>query len=270
MTTSLFHLLTYRDAPAALAFLEAIGFRRRLVVWEDDEQTTLSHAQLSWGRHGGVMLSSLHRDGLESHPEALGTGRCYLVVDTDADVDATFARALAAGATARTEPEDQDYGGRNCGFADAEGNSFAVGSYPGVGATDALRPKLVVAGADTAIDFYRRAFGARVRARYEMDGLVVFSQLELPGGFEIQLKDADDADPAASAAPGVVLELTVDDPDPVWDRAVAAGAEVRFPLADQPYGARQGRLIDPFAHQWLIGAPSTMDPGEIQAALDQL
>src|SRR5207249_1345492 len=41
--------------------------------------------------------------------------------------------------------------------------------------------------------------------------------------------------------------------DAVAAQAVAAGATERFPVADQPYGWRQGRVIDPFGHHWLVG-----------------
>ena len=41
------------------------------------------------------------------------------------------------------------------------------------------------------------------------------------------------------------------DVDAAWQRAVVAGAEVVYPLADQFYGERAGRLRDPFGHQWM-------------------
>ena len=43
--------------------------------------------------------------------------------------------------------------------------------------------------------------------------------------------------------------------DAVAERAIAAGAKEVFPIADQPYGLRQGRVEDPFGHHWLIGTP---------------
>lgn len=42
------------------------------------------------------------------------------------------------------------------------------------------------------------------------------------------------------------------DVDGAWERAVRAGAEVLYPLADQFYGERGGRLRDPFGHQWML------------------
>ena len=49
--------------------------------------------------------------------------------------------------------------------------------------------------------------------------------------------------------------LVVDDPDGTFERAVAAGAKGIWPVVDQPYGWRIGRLIDPFGHHWEIGKP---------------
>jgi PhnB protein len=49
--------------------------------------------------------------------------------------------------------------------------------------------------------------------------------------------------------------LIVDDPDALFNRAVAAGATVIWPIADQDYGWRMGRIRDPFGHHWEIGKP---------------
>src|SRR5204863_400195 len=49
-----------------------------------------------------------------------------------------------------------------------------------------------------------------------------------------------------------VMALNVPDVDALWERAVAAGCEVVYPLADQFYGDRAGRLRDPFGHQWML------------------
>ena len=45
------------------------------------------------------------------------------------------------------------------------------------------------------------------------------------------------------------------DPDALFDKAVAAGASVVSPMADQPYGWRVGRVVDPYGHHWEIGRP---------------
>jgi PhnB protein len=50
------------------------------------------------------------------------------------------------------------------------------------------------------------------------------------------------------------ISLEVDDPDAVAAQAITAGAREMFAVADQPYGMRQGRVVDPFGHHWLIGS----------------
>ena len=58
--------------------------------------------------------------------------------------------------------------------------------------------------------------------------------------------------PETLGATTVRLSLHVDDADAAAERAVAAGATLLFPVEDQPYGLRQGRVVDPFGHHWLI------------------
>lgn len=131
-----------------------------------------------------------------------------------------------------------------------------------------ISPKLVVRHADGAIDFYRRTLGASLRERYTMGDQVVFALLEI-GGSRVELKDADDVDPSPDGLGGtpVILSLIHDDPDAVAQAMVEAGGTVVFPVADQPYGTRQGRVRDPYGHVWILGTPITMGPDEIQASL---
>ncbi|MEU8895889.1 VOC family protein [Nocardia sp. NPDC048505] len=120
-----------------------------------------------------------------------------------------------------------------------------------------ITPKLVVEGAAAAIRYYGDVFGAVLRERHDADGRVVFAELEVPGGAVFQLKDADavDRDPGQLGGLGVLLTVLVDDPDRLAARMVEAGGESVFEVADQPYGVRQGRMRDPFGHEWIVGAP---------------
>ncbi|GAA4878232.1 VOC family protein [Serinicoccus chungangensis] len=132
-----------------------------------------------------------------------------------------------------------------------------------------VTPKLVVRGADDAIDFYRAVLGARPRSRYAMGGAVVLASLDLPTGGRLQVKEADVTDPAPpEGGGGVVLDILTEEPDVLMGRALQHGATEVFPVADQPYGARQGRFRDPFGHQWIVGTPVAMTDDEVQAALD--
>lgn len=134
-----------------------------------------------------------------------------------------------------------------------------------------LNAKLVVSDADAAIAYYRTVFGARQTQRYTVGESVVFAEIEIFGA-RLTLKDEDehDASPTTLGSPGVLMEITTDDPDALATAAVDAGGEVVFEVADQPYGARGGRVRDPFGHQWLIQTPVTMTPEQVQRAMDEL
>ena len=120
-----------------------------------------------------------------------------------------------------------------------------------------VTPRLVVRGAAAAVDFYAAAFGAEPVGERHDDG---------QGGtihVEVRIGDAivfltDEGDGPAVAPPSVdgvvtcVLATYWADVDAAWARAIAAGAEEVFPLADQFYGERGGRLRDPFGHQWML------------------
>lgn len=121
-----------------------------------------------------------------------------------------------------------------------------------------ITPKLIVEGADAAIRFYGEVFGAVVQQRHEVRGRVVFASLGLPCGAVFELKDADefDRDPVRLGGRGLLLSVVSADPDHLAQRMADAGAEIVFAVADQPYGVRQGRVRDPFGHEWIIGTPA--------------
>jgi PhnB protein len=135
------------------------------------------------------------------------------------------------------------------------GASFADG-FDAEMTTTSLTPMLTVRNAAQAIEFYQRAFGAtevsrltsptgQIVAEMEIEGLSFFVVDENPKGFNLS--------PKALGGTTVRLSLIADDPDAVAKRALASGATEVFPIADQPYGMRQGRVEDPYGHHWLIG-----------------
>ena len=123
-------------------------------------------------------------------------------------------------------------------------------------------PYLRVRGAKAAVDFYVQAFGAVEFSRHPAeDGeRLMHSHLGINGG-SVMLSDEFPEHGGETGAPaGVTLHLTLDDPDLWWNRAVAAGAAVKMPLADQFWGDRYGILTDPFGHTWsLSSVPKTQD-----------
>ncbi len=124
--------------------------------------------------------------------------------------------------------------------------------------TTALAPLLSVRRGAKAIEFYVAAFSAVEMMRVEDPGGSVVARLSI-GGAEFWLADESpehaNFSPESLGGGTVRIVLTVDDPDAVFERAVAAGATVVWPVADQPYGWRVGRIVDPFGHHWEIGKP---------------
>lgn len=115
---------------------------------------------------------------------------------------------------------------------------------------------LIVDGAAAAIDFYKKAFGAKETTRFRNpDGKIGHADLMIGGG-HIMLADASPEmgfrGPEAFGGSPVSLCIYVEDVDRVVERAVAAGAKVTRPVADQFYGDRTGGLTDPFGHSWYV------------------
>ena len=131
------------------------------------------------------------------------------------------------------------------------------------GPTTGLTPHITIADnrAAEAIDFYTAAFGAQEQRRMLADDgkrlmhahlLVLGSSLMLNDDFPEYHGPAD----VGSGPPsGLTLHLQVEDADAAFDRAVAAGAAVKMPVADMFWGDRYGQVTDPFGYAWSIGAP---------------
>ena len=114
-----------------------------------------------------------------------------------------------------------------------------------------------------AVEFYKRAFGATSAMDPHMadDGKrIMHAHLLINGGHLMLNDDFPEFGHGETAPPSAVtLHLQVPDADAAWEKALAAGAEVRFPLADQFWGDRYGQVKDPFGHTWSIGAPIKKD-----------
>ncbi len=124
-TASLWPCFTYRDAPAAIDFLQrAFGFVETARFGTGD---VVEHAELTLPGGGGVMLGSA-REESTLHELPPGTGSVYVVID---DPDGLYERAHAAGATIVRELRDEDYGSRGFTCRDPEGVFWSFGTYAG-------------------------------------------------------------------------------------------------------------------------------------------
>jgi PhnB protein len=122
----------------------------------------------------------------------------------------------------------------------------------------ALTPSLVVDNAAQAIEFYKRAFGAKERGRMPMPGpgdKIAHAELEI-GDSVLMLADpmpqSSVKPPTELGGTAVGLFLYVEDVDEVVQQAIDAGATVTMPVEDQFWGDRFGVVADPFGHQWQI------------------
>jgi PhnB protein len=140
-------------------------------------------------------------------------------------------------------------------------------------ATPTLTPRLVIKSAARAIDVYGRVFGARVLEKFALeDGSIVHAALAIGDGVLAITDEApqfNNVSPEALGGTAVLLQLAVDDPDAVAERLVAEGGRVIFPVADQFYGKREGRVADPFGHVWQLSKElEKLTEKEIQRRMD--
>lgn len=134
-----------------------------------------------------------------------------------------------------------------------------------------LTPYVMVGDAAAAIAFYRAAFDAVERFRMTTpDGTrIVHAELDINGA---RLMLSDDLGMAVGTGTGAaVLHLDVPDADEAQARAAAAGATVTLPVAEQFWGARYGKMTDPFGIQWSV-ATQVREPSEeeMKAALAEM
>ena len=121
-----------------------------------------------------------------------------------------------------------------------------------------VTPRLVVRDGAAAIDFYRRAFGAQeLGDRFTgPSGELIHAEILIGDSVVMITEDAADGPVRSPERLGgmvsCVMSLYWENVDAAWERAVGAGAEVIYPLEDQFYGERGGRLRDPFSQQWMM------------------
>jgi uncharacterized glyoxalase superfamily protein PhnB len=174
-----------------------------------------------------------------------------------ADVAEALARVRAAGGAVVLDAEPGAHE-RVARIRDPAGNLIGVYEQPGLARSEGsvapvpehlhtVTARLVLEGAAAAIDFYRAAFGARELGERHCapDGTLIHAELSI-GDSVVMVTEGDGFN--------ALLCTYWPDVDEAWQRALNAGAQVIFPLADHFYGERGGRLGDPFGQQWMLSA----------------
>jgi len=168
------------------------------------------------------------------------------------DVDATYKKALQAGAASIGEPKDMEYGERGASVKDPFGNFWYIATAfgdrhvpRGVNSVNAYLHPL---RAQPVIDFLRRAFGGQEIAKYASpEGVVHHAQVRV-GDAVLEMGEANGIyQPMQS-----MFYVYVTDCDAAYRRALAAGATSKQEPADQPYGDRTAAVADPFGNTWYV------------------
>jgi uncharacterized glyoxalase superfamily protein PhnB len=167
------------------------------------------------------------------------------------DADATFAKALSAGATSLGEPADRPYGERSGFIRDPYGNSWFIATPLGQQSFGhvlrTVTPYLHARDVDGYMEFLTRAFGAVEEARHEASpGYIPYARMRI-GDAAVEFGTHD-------PTPGSYF-LYVADPDAVYEQALTAGAKSLSAPADRPGGDRIGFVEDPVGNHWYIARP---------------
>lgn len=116
-------------------------------------------------------------------------------------------------------------------------------------------PRLVFKDAAKAIEFYKRAFGAKEGMRFEVGGQIPHADIKIGDSMIILTEEWPEGGRFSAETLGhspVQLALTVADVDSFAERAVSAGLKTIIPIKDQFYGRREGSFLDPFGYTWNI------------------
>jgi PhnB protein len=169
------------------------------------------------------------------------------------DVDAAFARAIAAGGRSIGEPQNRPYGERAGFMEDPFGNYWfiatSLGPAPVPEGLRTLTPYLHPRSAPSYIDFLTRAFGAIEEFRAEHNGVVMHARVRI-GDAAVEMGEAPDR----GEKPGFYLYVA--DVDALHERAVAAGAKSLMAPANQAYGDRLAMVEDPLGVTWAMARPA--------------
>jgi len=118
-----------------------------------------------------------------------------------------------------------------------------------------VTPSLAINGASLAIEWYKRAFGAKELTRETMaDGKLIHARVRI-GDSIVMLSDVfpgGHKDPLQLGGSSITLHIYSNNVDALWKRAVEAGARVDMRLDDMFWGERYGQLTDPFGHSWSL------------------
>lgn len=118
-----------------------------------------------------------------------------------------------------------------------------------------ITPYLIIEGASSAIEFYKKAFGAKEKLRMERDGRIGHAELQI-GDTKIMLADEcpemQALSPKNIGGSPVSIHLYIKNVDEVTERSVSLGSRLIRPAQDMFYGDRSSFIEDPYGHKWSL------------------
>ena len=131
-----------------------------------------------------------------------------------------------------------------------------------------ITPHLVIKGASQALEFYKKAFGAKELEKSPLpDGKLMHASIKI-GDSVVMMADEFPGSsmkaPDSAGTTTVTIHIYSKNVDQLWQRAVDAGAKVAMPLDNQFWGERFGQLQAPFGHQWSMSQRIKMSPKEMK------
>ena len=142
---------------------------------------------------------------------------------------------------------------------------------------EGLIPHLTCGSCAEAIEFYKKAFGAKEVSRAPApDGRIMHAEIRIDGRPVFLADDFPEycggkaSSPKALGGTPVTIHRYVNDCDAAIQRAVDAGATVKMPAADMFWGDRYGIVTDPFGHVWSLATHQRdLTPEQIQSGMHE-
>jgi PhnB protein len=167
------------------------------------------------------------------------------------DADATYARAIEAGAMSTHAPMDQPYGDREAGVKDPFGNSWFIATpktyAPFAGQMNAIQPYLFLRDAEKMVPFLENAFGGKADVHKSPQGTIAHATVRI-GDATLEFSEAHGPWQPSQWH----LHLYVPDTDAVYAQALRAGATTIEAPSDKPYGDRSAGVKDAWGNSWFI------------------
>ena len=241
---TIFPVLSYRDAPAAIGWLgRAFSFQKQVVYPGPDG--TIAHAELR--REPGVIAISSVAPPSATNPWTSVRQGVYVTI---ADVDAHCRRAHSAGATIAIQPYDTHYGSREYSAWDLEGYLWGFGTYA-MGSPQGepdVYPEFVYRHGAEAVSWLARAFDLVPAVQVPgPDGAPLHAEMR-SGDSTIMMTLGNES----QDGPRQAISVRVDDPDALFAQATAQGAVVMQAPVTTHYGARCCMMQDGEGFVWVF------------------